>query len=204
MPRPKRIQSQENCNNLASETNKKKKSTITFSIDAEVLEELREDAEKEAQSINLKINNILSKHVFCYRYAEQQKSIIIPSKNFRYLVDNFDENKLLEQYRTIIFDTIPADLFERKTPLTIESWIKIVCKGMLLLGGSYEKFSYHQDSEGHLYLAFRHDHGEKWSKILASVYTQLIKNMLGYNIGNTTILPSCMVLKILEKNVLNI
>jgi hypothetical protein len=189
-------------NNANKDNRKKTTTTITLAIDSQVLEEIRTDAEREGnQSINSKINCILAKHVCCYRYAEQQKSIIIPSKNFKYLVDNFDEDKLLEQYKSIILEIVPADLLERKTPLTLENWIKIVCEGMLLNGGSFHKFSHYHDNEGYLNLTFRHDHGIRWSRIIACVFTQQMESLLGLH-TTVTILSDIIVIKVLERNIL--
>jgi hypothetical protein len=213
MARPKR-NNQTTDNNVFDETDdknnntnkgnrKKTTTTITLAIDSQVLEEIRGDVEREGgQSINSKINSILVKHTFCYRYAEQQKSIIIPSKNFKYLVDNFDEDKLLEQYKSILLGIVPADLLERKTPLTVENWIKIVCEGMLLHGGSFHKFSHYRDNEGYLHLTFRHDHGIRWSRIIACVLTQQMENLLGLH-TTVTILSDIIVIKILERKILS-
>jgi hypothetical protein len=180
LARPKRNPSQDNCINIT--TKNKKKTTITFAIDDEVLQELRNDAEKEGgHSLNSKINNILLKHVSFYRFLEQQQSIVIPNKNFKFILDNIDEKKLLEEFKSVVFDMIPSDLLELRAKLSIENWIKYVCESTLLYAGAFQKFNYHIDEENRLHLIFRHSHGIKWSRILSSVFTQQMESLLGLN-----------------------
>jgi hypothetical protein len=199
LARPKRNPPQDNCINTT--TKNKKKTTITFTIDDDVLEELRIDAEREGgHSLNSKINNILLKHVSFYRFLEQQQSIVIPNKSFKIILDNIDESKLLEEFKSVVFDIIPSDLLELRAKLSIENWIKYVCESTLLYAGAFQKFNYHIDEENRLHLIFRHSHGIKWSRILSSVFTQQMESLLGLN-TTATILPSSVALKTVEKNI---
>jgi hypothetical protein len=211
MARPKKKTLQENNTNNYSISNissgekisSKKKTTITFAIDAEVLEVIRNDAENQEVSINNKINNILSKYVFFYRMVEVEKAPIIACRTLSFIIDNIDEEKWIEEYNAVIMDLVPALLLEHKILLSIENIINLLFKQLLLYCGPYQGFSYYIDKEGLLNLVFRHDKTVKWSRILGKVYANLLESKLNYH-TELELSQNSVIIKILEKNVLNI
>jgi hypothetical protein len=174
-----------------------KKTTITLAIDENILNEIRQDADHHGLSINSKINNVLTKYVLFDKYAEYEHPVVIPSKNFRFILDNIEEDKLIKEFEVFIFDTITTDLTQRNISITLDNWIKYVFAGVCLYGGTFSDFSTHVDEKGHLCLIFRHNYGIKWSRIMSNVFAKHLENILGYH-TIATILPSSIVLKILE------
>jgi hypothetical protein len=211
MARPKRKTLQVNntsnylISNISSgkKISSKKKTTITFVIDDEVLEVIRNDAENQGVSINNKINNILSKYAFFYRMIEVEKAPIIACRTLSFVIDNIDEEKWIEEYNSVILDLVPAHMIENKIMINIENIINLLFKQMLLYCGPYQGFSYYIDKEGLLNLVFRHDKTIKWSRILGKVYSNLLEKKLKYH-TELELSQNSVIIKILEKNVLNI
>jgi hypothetical protein len=56
-------------------SNSKKASVITLAIDNNILEEIRKEAEKEGKTLSAKVNDILTKHIVVYRFAQDTKCI---------------------------------------------------------------------------------------------------------------------------------
>ena len=162
---------------------------------------ISEEAEHEGLSTNSKVNSILKKYVLFYRLAELDQPVCIPSRSFHFVLENIDESKLIEEYKTTVCDLIPSILVQQKIPLTIENWIRYVCDGILIYSGAIQNFSYHIDNEGCLCLAFKHVHGVKWSRIISKVFSYQLESMLQLHTV-PTVLPSTIILKILEKGIL--
>ena len=180
-----------------------KKTTITFSIDDTILRIIRKDSAREGISINSKINNILMRYALCYRYSEVQGGLIVPDNSVPIFLENIDEEKLKAGYRIINLDLVPSMLLENMLPVNLDNWIKYVCQGMLLYGGSFKNFSEFEDDEGRLNLVFRHNYGIKWSKVISEVYTEFLEKILHYHV-QSTILSNSVALRIIEKNIRNL
>jgi hypothetical protein len=86
--------------------------------------------------------------------------------------------------------------------LTIFKSISVL-KKLLLYCGPYQGFSYYIDKVGLLNLVFRHDKTVKWSRILGKVYANLLERKLNYH-TELELSQNSVIIKILEKNVLNI
>jgi hypothetical protein len=143
--------------NSQKESSKSKKETITFSLEQDVLQEIRKDAQRQGLSINSIVNNILRKYVFFFKYAEYDQPILIPNKSFQVILNDIDETKQIEEYKAILTDLIPAIFMQEKIPFSFDNWIKYVFGSMLMYAGAYQNFSYHKDEEGHLCLVFKHN-----------------------------------------------
>lgn len=96
-------------------------------MDDDLISDVEKDAQREGLSLNLKINDVLKKHVLFYRYYEQQQSIVIPSKNFASLINHVNEDMLREEFKTVVLDIVPSEfLIEQKISLNLDNWIKFV------------------------------------------------------------------------------
>jgi hypothetical protein len=151
-------------------------------------------------SINSKINNILSKYAYFGKYEELHKPILVPARHFKTLLDNFDENQLVDVFKTVILELMPADLFEKKLALSLDNWLKFIFGGVYLHTGIFQHFTHYTDDQDYLCLVFRHTYGIKWSKVIDNVFGELIKNRFKCD-TSSTMLPSSVMLKILERRV---
>jgi hypothetical protein len=155
-----------------------KKSNITLAVDTEILNILKNISEGEGLSINSKINSILWKYTFFYKYVEQDCSLIIPSRSVRFFIENIDEEKWIQEYSDALEEIVPFFFLELNTAQTLENTLKVVFDRVLAYGGSYKGYSCHNDNDGYLNLVFRHEYGVKWSRILSAVYTRFINRTL--------------------------
>jgi hypothetical protein len=164
----------------SSTSEKTKKSTITLSLDTEILDVLKNMAESEGLSINSKINSILWKHITFNKYVEQDCSLIIPSRSVNFFIANIDEEKWIQEYSDTLEEIVPFFFLELKTTQTLENTLKVVFDRLLLYGGSYKGYSSHEDNSGNLNLVFRHEYNIKWSRILSAAYSRFIEKTLGH------------------------
>lgn len=171
------------------------RANLTVAIDETLLNQLRIEAKKGRHSINTKVNTILAKHVQFYRHVEAQRGIILPSKFWKKIVDQMDENKMMEIFGTEGNDTV-LTLFEHDNiPLTMENLIKYVFDGMALWAGGYHRFTSNTDSMGYLNLVFEHDYNLKWSRVFGTAIVQLIEMALGLK-PELKVLPSIITIKV--------
>jgi hypothetical protein len=178
---------------------KTKKSTITLAIDSDVLMEIRKEAEARGLSINAKINTILTKYVIFYRRAEELDSQTVPNKTFRFLLDNIDEVKLLQEFKSNAMDIVHSLHLEQNTPLTLDNLVKFTVEGIGLNAGVFHSFSYFKDEFGDPTLVLKHNYGIKWSRIIGAGYSYMIENVSNYPARCAKILQSSVVIRILEK-----
>ncbi len=129
-------------------------------------------------SVNSKVNSILCKYISFYKYVEQDRSLIVPSRSVRFFVENIDEDKWMEEYSEMLEEIVPFFFLELKTAQTLENTLKVVFDRLLAYGGSYKGYSCHVDKDGNMNLVFRHEYGIKWSRILSAVYTRFIQKTL--------------------------
>ena len=176
-----------------------KKVAITFSIDDTILQTIREDAQREGMSINAKVNSVLSRHTSCYKYRDRDHSLIMPSMIMKEILDSMDEQLVLDEYRDIIFEYIPSILIENAiNPITLENWITFVCSTIMVFAGLIQSFSFNKDEDGFLNLVFTHSYGLKWSKMLETILSQYIHDVLKYR-TSSSIISNTVVIRILEK-----
>jgi hypothetical protein len=180
-------------------SNSKKASVITLAIDNNILEEIRKEAEKEGKTLSAKVNDILTKHIVLYRFAQDTKCIIINSKTFHFIVDQLDEKLLLEDFMANAVDFVSTFFHAKNIPFTLDNFIKYAGEGTGLHGGIYQHFHYYKDSNGIMTLVYRHNYGIKWSRILSKGLSHQIKSMLNYT-TTSEILPSSVIIKIIKND----
>jgi hypothetical protein len=141
----------------------------------------------------------LSQYVIWYRHTQQQGSIAIPNKNFQFMIDHIEETSLVEAFMA---NTLNLDLLFRtkNIPFTLDNFIKYGFEGAGLCGGLFHVFSHYKDDYGQLCFFLEHNYGIKWSRILNAIFGHQIKSVLNYT-TTSEILPSSLIMKILEKNV---
>jgi hypothetical protein len=181
----------------SSQEASKKKTTITLSLNQEILDEVKEDADKEQTSLSTKVNKILSKHIITYRFSQDTKSVFITQKTFRLIIDTIDEDLLLDDFTNNAMDFIPTVFYTKNIPFTLDNIIKYALKGAALDGGIYNHFHHYKELDGFINLVMRHNFGLKWSRILSKGLSKLIENMLNCH-TSSIILPSSVQIKIHE------
>lgn len=178
----------------------RKKTTITLALNDNFLNAIKKDAENEGISINAKLNSVLQRYAFCYRYFEKDRVVIIPSKTAQLIFDNVEEQKLLHYCKLIVHSPASSKSISHNIPVTLQNWLEHFCNGLMLYTGMIEAFARYLDDDGYLCLSYTHDYGLKWSRILGSVLSEFIEGKLSYH-TSCSILPNKLVIKILERNI---
>lgn len=171
------------------------KTTITLSLDSDILDDLKREAPKESTSVSGYVTQILSKHVLLNRFARDLHAIFITSKTFATIVDKIDENLLAKDFEENALDFIPTIFHSKNIPFTMENLIRYALSSTAIDGGIYDHFHSYHDSEGRLNLVMRHNFGIKWSHVLGSGHVKLIQNMLALN-STFKALPSSVIIKV--------
>ena len=180
---------------------KDKKSIITLSLDEEILDEVKEEADKAQLSLSSKVSNILSKYIVTYKVSLDIKSVFVTQNTFKVIVDKMDEELLSEDFMNNALDFIPTLFYAKNISFTLDNIIRYALTGAALDGGIYNQFHHYKDLEGFIHLVMRHNFGLKWSKILSRGQSKLIESMLNCH-TSSTILPSSVNIKIAEKNII--
>jgi hypothetical protein len=183
----------------AKSDNKQKnnKSNLTISVNNDVLIQIKNDADLHGLSINAKVNSILAKYVSFYRIAEDMESSVIPAKIWTLMVDLMDEAKLLDILNNEGIGTFYSIFLNNSIPLTTENFIKYCCQEIFLWSGMYSSIRQFESSRD-ITLVFEHKFGIKWSRVMASAFSNIIKILLNHS-TETQILPNTVKIIIHKK-----
>jgi hypothetical protein len=189
--------SQEQNHNLipTEQSTREKKTTITLAIKQNVLDELKEEADKDQTSLSAKVSMILSKHIVTYRFSQDIKSVFVSEKTFSLIVNQINEELLLDDFTNNAIDFIPTVFLAKNIPFTLDNIIKYALRGAGLDGGIYNHLHHYKDQKGFTNIVMRHNFGLKWSRILSKGQSHLIEKMLGCQ-TSSIILPSSVTLKV--------
>ncbi len=193
---------EQNHNKTTEQDDKKKKTTITLSLSHDILDELKDEADKEQTSLSAKVSKILSKHIITYRFSHDIKSVFVSQRTFSLIVEHIDEGLLLDDFANNALDFIPTVFNTKNIPFTLDNIIKYALMGAALDGGIYNHFHYYRDHEGCISLVMRHNFGLKWSRILSKGISKLIENMLRC-CTSSSVLPSSVVIKVCDKDIIH-
>jgi len=175
-----------------------KKETITLSIDKFALDDIRNEAAKEGKSINSFINSILLDWTSVYKHWRENSAVVLTAKNFQAHLQHIDEEVIINELKDNTLNLIPAMLAERNIALTLENLIEHNYKAFGVAGGALQSVQSFTDEEGRIAILFRHQHGIKWSRILAKAFSAELETLFDYH-TLAEISPYMVKLKILEK-----
>jgi len=162
------------------ETNHKNaKTNLTLSIDNHILNEIKKDSERQGISINAKVNAIMSKYVSFYRLVEELECCTVPSKLWGQMVDYVEEEKLFNLFNNEEIGAIYSIFLNNNVPMTLDNFIKYCFEEICLWSGMYSSFRVFREN-GTITLIFEHKYGPKWSELLSSTFTNLIRIMLNH------------------------
>lgn len=175
-----------------------KKDTITLSLDSNILDLLKANAQENRISVNSIINGILSKYVNFYKRAEEYGSAVIASTQFSVFIELMDEEKVTEIMQTDATATMIAHFQHNNIPIRLDTVIEIAFANVALISGVCTKFSQHRDAEGYRLLVFDHRYGIKWSRIISRVFSYLLKQTCNIE-TSAKLLPQTISIKILDR-----
>jgi len=176
-------------------TTKPKKTTINLSVDSDIIDELKEESKSKGRSLNAHIGSILVNHVNFFRHALNLEAVMFPQDLWASFLEVMDKETIvdvLEKYGT---PSVISVFSHNNVPNTIDNMIKYCFEGIALLTGCYSSFNHYMNDKGETCLVFDHRFNEKWSEILAEVYSDMIEKMLNQK-SSSVISPNTLLLRV--------
>lgn len=173
------------------------KKNFPFSTRGDILEQLREEAESKNISVNSLINSLLEKHLFYYKLIEKKGMVVIPRRNFQFMLDNVEESVLKENFRRNEFETCNRFLSTRNY-LRFDQFIDYFLDGLGVAGGFFDNYSIEKDDSGHTIVLIEHDYNSKWSSIIGSILCEILHESFNYH-TQCLYFDKTITIKILEK-----
>lgn len=177
-----------------------KKTTVNLFVDSNILDDIRKEAQNEGISLNAKVNDILATYSLFYKYIKEQDGVFVTGRGYQFILDSIDENKFIDSYKAVTNDLATSMLIERNVPFTLDNIIKYLIEGVAKNSGSFKKFVRFKDEKGFTCLLFRHNYGDKWSKILGTGMCYLLEYILKCH-THLTLLPNSALIRIIEKDI---
>lgn len=176
----------------------KKKTNVTISVDASLINEIKKEAESINTSLNSRLNSILLEYVMFYRHVSNSKSLIMPRALHVKVLEKLDEEDLFDAFVNEGAGGAFAVLKHHNIPLTKENYLKYVIEMISRITGQFNYCSHYIDKEGYLTIVLDHIYGEKWSRILGKGHSYLIEKYLDIP-TQVTYLPDTVSIKLLHK-----
>lgn len=179
----------------------KRKTTITFSLDADQLKQIEAQAKFKGISINSHVNNIITKYNNFYKPGEELTIHCIPRKSFLFLIDRVDEKEHAKHIEDHLFELIQVYFHQRKIPMTLENLINVFFNDIAINSGAVDTINYYVDTNGYTIIIVKHSYNIKWSNTCCYAFEALFRRLLNYHVEYES-LQNSIILKILEKNIL--
>lgn len=181
-----------------SDGKSRKKTNVTISVDASLINEIKKEAETVNTSLNSRMNSILTEYVMFYRHVSNSKSLIMPRALHMKLLEKLDEADILNAFINEGAGGAFSVLKHHNIPLTKENYLKYVIEMIARITGQFNYSSHYIDKEGYLTIVLDHIYGEKWSHVLGKGHSFLIEKYLGIP-TQVTYLPDTVTIKLLDK-----
>jgi hypothetical protein len=176
----------------------RKKTNVTVSVDTPLINEIKKEAESLNTSLNSRLNIILTEYVMFYRHVSNAKSVILPKALHMKLLEKLDENDLVDALTREGAGGAFSLLKHHNIPLNKENYVRYIIEMISRITGQFNFCSHYVDSEGYLTIVMDHIYGEKWSRILGKVHSNLIEKYLNIP-TQVTYLPDTVTIKLLNK-----
>lgn len=153
---------------------KKKSKTISFRLDPDLIEEIKNDAELEKINVNALVSKILSNHILWERY-ERKLGLLPMTKPFvRHSINKMKNEEIIHLAEEVEKDTFSDILNFMKGEYTVEDFIEI------LRSWIYVAWMQHDVTKTKAGYTFRinHDLGEKWSLYVKTLVTELFHDIV--------------------------
>ncbi len=99
----------------------RRKTTITFSIDSDLIDYVEKESKAKGTSLNALMNSIITKYIFFHKPGQEVGIQFIPKKSFLFLINRVDELEHAKHIEDHLYEFIQVYLHDRKLPLTLET-----------------------------------------------------------------------------------
>lgn len=188
----------DNDKSLHKARNQKKKN-ITLSVDEQIVQDIRSEASELNQSLNVRMNEILRKHVKFYRMAELNGAAVIHPILVQFMIGEIDESKFIEQWKELGNSFVEGYFTQKRIPFTFDNFIKYHLEELAIYAGVIKRVSKYVDEyDGKTCLFLLHGYDSKWSRIIGAAYSAQIEKFLNVHTTLRTF-PDSVEIKIVEK-----
>lgn len=177
----------------------KRKTTITFSIDSDLVDYVEKESKIKGMSLNAHMNSIIAKYIFFHKPGQELGIQYIPKKSFLFLINRVDEVEYAKHIEEHLIEFIQIYLHGRKLQLSLENVMNCFFEEIAIGSGAIDTISHYVNDAGHTIIVFQHSYEIKWSKINCIVYKNIFERLLHLHIECEP-LPNSIIVKILEKN----
>ena len=156
------------------EKKKKKSKTMSFRLDEDLIDEIKNEAELERINVNALVSKILSNHILWERY-ERKLGLLPMTKPFvQYSINQMENNEIIHLAEEVEKDTFSDILNFMKGEYTVEDFIEILRSWIYV---AWMQHDVTKGKEGYTF-RFNHDLGEKWSLYVRTLVTELFHDIV--------------------------
>jgi len=176
------------------------RTTITFSLENEVIKSIEKEASQKGVSLNSMVNAVLSKHVNFYQFGSELKLQLIPKSSFLFYINHVEDEEHALHVEEHLIETIQILFYERNIPLTLKNVIDIFLNGIAISSGAIDSINYYVDEEGCTIILVKHSYNFKWSNTNCYAFKRLFERLFQYHVKYEA-LSNSYVIKIIDKNI---
>jgi hypothetical protein len=184
---------------MGSRTTSKNKTNVTIAMDNQILNKLRAEADDKNQSVNTRINEILTKYTQFYKRCDELKCVAIPAQIYKLMLDNMNEQIGIGWLKKAVHEIWPSVMIHDNIPTDIENFVEHSFVITAKSAGLFSMFKKHYDEKGFLCLVFEHEYGIKWSRMISEVFAESLIDLFKVKVERS-VLPSTVLIRVLEKN----
>jgi len=178
-----------------------KKTTITFSLDKNLIDEIESEASSQGISVNARLNNILTQFFNFQKIVQEYGEQIVPKKSFQFYIDMIDEEDHVKHLEESIYEIIRVLIYQQNLPLTIKNIIDVFLKNGAITSGAFNSVQNLTDHNGNLIILVKHSYNLKWSRCCSKTLKNLFFNLFNFNV-EYEVFSNSFILKFLERNII--
>ena len=174
------------------------KTNITLSVENEVINNIKQEAEIGNTSVSAKVNRILNDYVLFGKYFAEKRPVMFTPPIFRYFLDKVDEKIWLDAWTISLSEITPQVFAMHNVDFTLDNVINYMFGDIGMRIGTFDRFTCDSNSIDSRKLVMEHKYGIKWSKILSSAFSNMLEKKFNCRVYSK-IFPNALVLDISER-----
>ncbi len=172
---------------MKDDIKQKQSKTITFRLDSDLLDELKNETKIEKVNLNLLVSKILSNHILWEKY-ERKLGLLPMTKPFvKAALDGMTEKQISELATKVEKETLSDILNFMKGEYNVEDFVEIL---RTWLNVAWMQHDFDRTKNSYVF-KIQHDLGEKWSlyvrTLVIGLFHDIMKQELTVNSSKTTI-----------------
>ncbi|MFQ5940119.1 MAG: hypothetical protein ACE5KA_00250 [Nitrososphaerales archaeon] len=170
---------------------KKKTSVMSFRLDEDIVEALRQEAEDEEISLNVLANHVFRRYVEWERDAQKAGFIPMTRELLITLIDEIDDKRIEELVRKIGKDVAKEQILYMESKYDLDSFVKWL-ESRNRISGFAQKHVV--DGKIHEFI-IQHDLNVKWSLYMKTLFEVILEDVYKKKV-DFQLTPSTLVFKL--------